>query len=373
MPTPREVLWKRDPHTEAKHRVYRAYFNAWFPILLQSRLTRDGAGVTYAEGFSGPGEYEDRSQGSPLIALRSALNCLAPPSPSRPARFLLLEENPARVDHLRHLLEKELGTLDPVELHHRGLVVDPRQGQCGKDLPALLDEHRAWGKPMLVVLDTWGSAVDFALLQRIGNSKAAEAVVTIQPSQFFRFAADPDHYGDRVFGPVVWRDVQREHSNEKADYIRTQYRRVLNEAGFRYVLDFQLADEKSNLLYLVYGTNAERGVEKMKEAIWAVDPYHGVGYRDPRDPDQETLAIEPIPQTAALRRLLVEHLATLPHERATVDALRQFVLLDTIYKPSQTLRAVKRLIEDGTLARVNPTGQLNGASLVALTGQGSLL
>ncbi len=63
----------------------------------------------------------------------------------------------------------------------------------------------------------------------------------------------------------------------------------------------------SNLLYLVYGTNSELGVEKMKDAIWRVDPFEGVGYRDPRDPDQETLAIEPTPRLGPLRRRLYDH------------------------------------------------------------------
>lgn len=32
-------------------------------------------------------------------------------------------------------------------------------------------------------------------------------------------------------------------------------------------------------------------VEKMKDAMWAVDPAYRVRYRDPRDPDQMTLDI----------------------------------------------------------------------------------
>src|SRR5262249_12381613 len=161
-----DVLWNKDPHTEAKHRVYRAYFNAWFPILLQSAFGPDG--VTYAEGFSGPGEYKDGSPGSPLIALCSALGSIAPPASSRPARFLLVDADQDRVDHLRDVLEKKLGTLDPRELGQRGLTIDPQHGECREKLPKLLDQHQAWGKPLLAVFDTWGSAVDFGLLQRIG-------------------------------------------------------------------------------------------------------------------------------------------------------------------------------------------------------------
>ncbi len=251
MPTPSEVLWDRELHTAAKHKVYETYFNAWFPILLQSRYARGG--ITYAEGFAGPGEYADRSPGSPLIALRSALQCAAPPTPRRPVNFLLAERDGNRLYHLRGLLESELGSLDPTYLRSRGLTVDAREGDCETVLPRLLSEHQAWHKPMLVILDTWGAAVSFSLLRRIAGSKSAEAIVTIQPQHFVRFATDPEHFGDNIFGPVLWRDVQHQATPHKAEYIRSQYRRTLNEAAFRYVLDFQLADEKSNLLYLVYG------------------------------------------------------------------------------------------------------------------------
>ncbi|MFK3981291.1 three-Cys-motif partner protein TcmP [Micromonospora sp. NPDC050397] len=366
LPTPDGVLWDRDPHTAAKHRVYQSYLNAWFPILLQS--VYGSSGVTYAEGFSGPGEYKDGSPGSPLIALRAALNCKAPPTPHRPARFILLEEKRARVRHLSEQLEKVLGTLDPTALAKRGLIVDPKVGVCKDDLLPLLDSHKVWNKPLLLILDTFGSAVDFALLQTVARSRAAETIVTMQPSQFIRFASDPNHYGDRVFGPVVWRDVQARSGRAKARYIKEQYRRVLNEAGFKFVLDFELADERNNLLYLVYGTNSDKGVEKMKDAIWAVDPYQGVGYRDPRDPNQETLPIQPLPQTGPLCRLILEYLSQLPNQRATLDELRRFVLIETIFRPGQTLRAVQRLIAEGK-ATGEPDGKrLTGASVIAVTG-----
>ncbi|MFY1625468.1 three-Cys-motif partner protein TcmP [Micromonospora sp. WMMD735] len=370
LPTSDEVLWDRDPHTAAKHLVYSSYFDAWFPILLQSAY--GSKGVTYAEGFSGPGEYKDGSLGSPILALRSALGCAAPPIPGREGRFLLLEDNQARLDHLRSRLLHELGTLDKAELAARGLVVDPQKGNCRDDLIPLLDKHRVWNKPLLLILDTWGSAVDFEILKKTADSRAGEAIVTIQPSQFWRFASNPRHYGDRVFGPVVWRDVQEQPKNQKAQYIKSQYRRVLNEAGFQFVLDFELADERKNLLYLVFGTNSDRGFEKMKDAIWRVDPYQGVGYRDPRDPNQETLPIRPEPQLGPLRRLILGHLTTLPGQKASLDDLRRFTLHKTMFRPGQTLSAVRLLIDEGSVAAEPPGKRLTGSSQISHTGSMTL-
>jgi len=363
VPTPDGVLWDREPHTEAKHRLYRLYLQAWFPILLRT-FPR---GVTYAEGFAGPGEYTGGDPGSPLIALRTALLAQPGPNKDRPAYFIMVEKNRRRLEHLRHVLTRELGDLRSEALLRRGLVIDLRSGDCEDILPDLLARHRAHTRPLLVVLDTFGSAVSFSLLRHVAASQGAEVIVTIQPQHFARFASDPNHFGDRVFGPTVWRDVQTRPSHEKADYIRTRYRRTVQEAGFRYVLDFELADEKNNLLYLVYGTNHRTGVVKMKDAMWSVDPISGIGYRDPRDPRQQMLPFDLAADTAPLRRLLLEHLTGLPTYRATVGELHEFTLLGTIYKATHTTAAVASLMADKKLRNVTG-GRLTAASTVEPTG-----
>ena len=83
-----------------------------------------------------------------------------------------------------------------------------------------------------------------------------------------------------------------------------QYRETIRKAGFTHVLDFELVDLRGASLYLVFGTTHDRGLQKMKEAMWEVDPVAGVRYRDPRDPEQQMLDIEVEPQTAALERLI---------------------------------------------------------------------
>jgi hypothetical protein len=105
----------------------------------------------------------------------------------------------------------------------------------------------------------------------------------------------------------------------------------------------------------------------MKEAMWRVDPVRGIGYRDPRDPNQETLALELEPDTGPLRRLLLQYLNDQPGRQAQVEILRQFTLLDTIYKPTQTILALRRLIKDG-LVRQLGAGRLITASIVQSTG-----
>ena len=61
-----DVLWELEAHTEAKHRLYKRYLDAWWPIFLQQAWVRR---VTYVDAFAGPGEYKGKEEGSPVLAL----------------------------------------------------------------------------------------------------------------------------------------------------------------------------------------------------------------------------------------------------------------------------------------------------------------
>lgn len=70
------LLWKLEPATAAKHRLYKRYLDAWWPIMLQpirpSGYTRPR--VTYVDAFAGPGCYEGGEDGSPIFAIDRLLN-----------------------------------------------------------------------------------------------------------------------------------------------------------------------------------------------------------------------------------------------------------------------------------------------------------
>ena len=250
--------------------------------------------------------------------------------------------------------------------HH--VDIRTRLGECEPTLETLRDETDAWGHPMLVVLDTFGGAVSARLLHRIAANIASEVIVTIQPQHFSRFAeAEGVTNGDEVFGNETWRLAAQQSSSEKARWLLEHYRQTVHEAGFAHVLDFELIDDRGQSLYLVLGTSHERGLQKMKEVLWEVDDAAGVGYRDPRDPAQQTLAFEIKPQTAPLRRLMRDYLASRPNHRATVHACRRFALFYTVYKESQVRPALQRMIDDDVLLCENQSlAHLELSSVVRL-------
>jgi len=341
-----EVPWDAEPHTKAKHALYQEYFSKWFPIMMRGFR----GDITYAEGFAGPGVYKDGAPGSPVIALESIVKDPSLRTLGLKARLLFVDRDARCTSLLRERLTAAAEPVPLEALSSYGITVDIETGDCVPTLERMLTNHKAWGRPMLVVLDTWGGSVPLDLVRKVGKNKNSEVLITIQPQYFSRFAGVDDiEHGDRVFGGKGWREVRKVPSKEKSRWLLQQYRETIRGAGFDYVLDFELIDTRGQALYLVFGTTHERGLEKMKEAMWDVDDVAGVGYRDPRDPNQQTLTIEFEPNTAPLRRLLRSHLGELGSNGASVMELRQFALYRTVYKMSQVKPVLDAMLDAGEI------------------------
>ena len=69
-----DVLWKLEPATATKHRLYQRYLDAWWPILLQTsqRMGFARPRVTLLDAFAG--RYEDGEPGSPVFILDRLLH-----------------------------------------------------------------------------------------------------------------------------------------------------------------------------------------------------------------------------------------------------------------------------------------------------------
>jgi three-Cys-motif partner protein len=285
MPTPADVVWDADPHTLAKHRLLQAYLAAWLPTLLHGGYDR----VTYAEGFAGPGIYRGGEPGSPVAALRAFLGQRRLLAGGRTVSMVLAEKDHRRMTELRRQMGRAL-TEAPVA--PAGISVEYVCGDHAKVLLPALERIGAMRRPVFAFLDSYGGPdVPLDVARRIGSAPASEVLVTFGTSFFIRFCEVEGHQaeGDRVFGGPQWRQVAKLAPREKKPFLVATYRRSLRQAGFRFVLSFEMLDEQGHDLHLVFGTTHRAGLEKMKDAMWAIDPIGGVRFRDPRDPSQGML------------------------------------------------------------------------------------
>ena len=372
------VLWSLEASTEAKHRLYARYLDAWFAILLQEQWVKR---VTYIDAFAGPGEYEDGEPGSPTFALRNLLNH------SRRAvmnlrrdrvTMIFLEAKRARCEHLQAHLVKNFGDLNKLPVH-----VEVVEGKAERDTIPLLTKFNAWGKgaPILAVFDSWGSVrVPLTTIARIASNPSSETIVTFGPNWFTRREnLDPDKL-DLVFGGRDrWNPSNRDVRPSKRwqDWLQT-YKAATKSAGHDYALNFEVMPASGHPLYLVFGTGHPYGVEVFKDAMWSVDRHDGMRFNDPRTNAAKVAELERYqgdlftllagePEDAPdkeLRSMILERLENAP---ATLAEIRDWVLLETAYwRKSDAKPAVEFLIDQGLVERVTGQGRITGPTQLRL-------
>lgn len=359
MPVDGRVPWERVEHTAAKHDIYSRYLHRWFPIILSDDSWKS---ATYVEGFAGPGVYSGGEDGSPIIAIRAFTEKVS--NPAKTARFLFIDDDQRCID----MLPGQLTRAFPQRPRPKPeMPVSIKLGKCQDILESELDEMGAWGTPIIAVLDSWGnSPVPYRLMQRLAENRGSEVVITFKPQHFVRFVADLGENADDVFGgDRTWRQAGTIDSSQKRQFILDCYRKALNNAGFAYLLDFELIDRRGDSLYLIFATNHRRGVEKMKDSLWEVDKAFGVGFRDPRDEQLEALFEFEDPQLAPLTRLLKTRLQQTQQER--VVALRDYALFNTVFRPEHVIRALKPLVDSGFLKSDTGGKQIRISSTVRVS------
>ena len=205
----------------------------------------------------------------------------------------------------------------PAELNVH--VVD---GDGDERLPAALKAARAAGAPLLAYVDTAGTPP----LRAIAAGRPAEALL-LTPAR-------------------DW----------------SAHRAALTAAGFPLTAGVELVDG-ADVRLVAMATSSAKSLEAFKNAMWAVDEYAGVRYRDPRDPESHLMDISLNPNPGALRRELLAHLAEVG-ERSVTD-LRHYTLTDTIYRAEDTTRVLTNLLAAGAVTRRPERGRLSGDIIIA--------
>ncbi|MGH3737786.1 MAG: hypothetical protein ACRDT6_19570 [Micromonosporaceae bacterium] len=186
-------------------------------------------------------------------------------------------------------------------------------------------------------------------------------------------------YLDLVAGgldePTAWQLVARLASGETelllamppADAARvTAYRGRLADTGLPHVVHVELVDDAGRVQLLVFATAVEKHLTAFKEALWAVDEYAGIRYRDPRDPSGALVDISLRPQLLPLKRELSQVLA----ERgpSSVAELQHHTVAETIYRAEDAIRGLTALVSAGTVSREPEKGRISPRTLLRPAG-----
>jgi three-Cys-motif partner protein len=367
------VLWPLEPATEAKHRLYKRYLDAWWPIMLQqARVHR----VTYVDAFAGPGEYSAGEEGSPIFAINRLLKHVANDRMNLTRDrvvLIFIEGDRRRCEHLSQLLESRFGALD--ELPIRVIV---RHGRAEQDAIPLLSETGAWGSPILAIFDSWGNvAVPWSHIRSIAANPSSETVVTFGPNWFSRREYQEPERLDLIFGgPDYWQlsDDSLSSTERWREWLET-YRDAMLRAGHDFALTFEVMPRTGQPLYLVFGTGHPLGVEAFKDAMWKVDTSDGMRFNDPRTTAAKQAAMAAGQGTlfddldAPDPELLGFVADRLDQGPATVEQVRDYLVRETSRWRSRDARpAIRYLVHEGRVSREPVSGQLTRTTLLRLLG-----
>jgi three-Cys-motif partner protein len=345
MAVPKTTTWPLEPHTKTKHLILGKYLAAWLPIM----SSRNGR-IVFIDGFAGPGRYSKGEEGSPLIALRTALehNGL---SPECECNFLFIEADERRAEHLRGEIEQ----LRAERPFPKRFNYEVAHAKFEEKISALLSELSAKRlAPTLAFIDPFGfEGLPMKLVAEIARHPKCECLITFMYEPVNRFFEHPNpkiqEHLEELFGAteacglLELSEVPEERFRKITSLYEGQLRAV---AKFKFVRTFTMINVGNRVEYLLFfGTNSETGLSRMKAAMWKADPGDGCRFSDRTVSSQEVL-LGPEPDLALLERLLRDRF----RGKGFVDIseIERFVVVDTPFLDThirmKTLAPMERTI-----------------------------
>src|SRR5579884_563507 len=194
MAAPRTTVWELEPHTRAKHDILRRYLRAWIPI-----LTQEGGfpNILYIDGFAGPGRYAGGEDGSPIIAVKSALEHKARIKSN--ILFLFVEKEKDRAAVLRKCL-----TELPIPRNFQiEIAADKKFAEAFEELKQFFLAKTRKLPPTFAFIDPFGwTGAPFDIVRFILSQSNCEIFVTFMYEEINRFLShsdQPENF-DQFFG-----------------------------------------------------------------------------------------------------------------------------------------------------------------------------
>ena len=337
MSKPMESLWDIEPHTKAKHEILKRYLDAWFPILATYNQR-----IIYLDGFCGPGRYKGGEDGSPIIAIKKALNHFGRLQ-NRKITFIFLDERKDRIEHLRSEIAS-MAIPSNFSIYADVSEFEKTVSQILQDLK-LKSLNLA---PTFAFIDPFGfKGIPFSLVKELLRNPKTEVFINLMVDFINRFIEHPDvatrqHIVD-LFGTAQALQVIASGGN-RLEAFRQLYQAQLQTCA-KYIRYFEMQNEqRRTIYYLFFASKHPLGFIKMKEAFWKVDPESGFLFSDKTNPAQMVLFT-----TDPSRDLIKIIEQKFSGRQAVISQVKQFVEEETIYIGKQMRQALNIMENEGKL------------------------
>ena len=260
------TVWPIEPHTVAKHQILEEYLKAWFPIIASWADT-----IVYLDGFAGPGKYKNGEDGSPIIALRTAVEHTMKYTPN--ITFGFIENDKKRSKALKQTLKEKFENIPNNMTYH---VIDSDFEKSVNDILNELEEKDQTLAPTFAFIDPFGySDFPMTLVKRLLDNDKCEVLITFMTGFVNRFL-DPVHEDavTKLYGSKEFCDAKNiTKTYDRINFLLELYEKKLKENNsVKYVRSFEMVGKDNTVVYhLIFGTKHWKGLEVIKKAMLKVD------------------------------------------------------------------------------------------------------
>ncbi|GEO91557.1 three-Cys-motif partner protein TcmP [Kocuria flava] len=342
---PDKTIWSREAHTAAKHHILRGYLDAWFAIFGNT----DGRAIFF-DGFAGPGVYSDGQAGSPLIALECLLDHNHLEKMLRcEFVFLFNERDPERFRALERVVEQtraRRGGWPP------NVKVQLRHGPFGELADTLIQQRKLAGQPMaptFAFIDPFGyKDVSMQQIAELLSSQRSEAFIYLATNHLNRFstAGNVDPLLEQLYGTDEFKQAPPAGDPKRTPFLVSLFERQLQDvANFPHVQSFRMRNGKNiNSNHMVFASRSITGLDKMKQAMWKVDPKGEFEFSDVLA--GQTVLFGDEPDMTPLRKALLDEFGgrTVP-----IQSVIDFAVTKTPYHSSHVKTRTLKPMENDQL------------------------
>ena len=342
--------WECPPRTKAKLEILNDYLGAWFGILANNGFRH----VYYIDGFCGPGEYLGGEEGSPVIAARLASRT-AQKYQGFKATLIFIDKDPKALTHLK--------TLDAIKNPDSNVTIDIKEGVFTDKIESIKEVlNQNPNSPTFSFIDPFGFGHSpIENIKLLMHNQSSEIFVNFMCGFMNRFKEhDNEEITEKIKNMVGEDDLtQIINADDSIDAFCFAFGNNLKSIG-HYTLKFMMRDEKHirDNAFFFCGRNA-MGFEKIKQAMWKIDPEHGNSFSVHREATRNKLQanlFEIGAQTHPLFGMLQEKFCG--RQNVSVEEIFNWVVEETdTFLKSHARIELENLLEKGIITSItDPSG-----------------
>lgn len=337
--TTNERYWAEyDGLQHAKHQLLTRYLGGWFPI-----LSSWSGRVLYLDCHAGRGRHLTGQEGSPVLALQTLLEHTHRPQilDSTEVQFVFFEKDQVNYEYLCEEINA-LGQLpDNIEVH-------PFRADYEAKLRQIVDNLEQRGQrmaPAFAFIDPYGFTLSMDLLNDLLRFQKSELLINFMYRYVdMAMCQEPQANNlDSLFGCVKWRELLDIESYEERTTKTIEL--FSDQLDAKHVTHMYMRARNGTLKYVLFhATNAQRGRELIKEAIWSVTPDGSFTAFEHHHPDQPVL-VTPEPNLTPLKEQLKNHFEG---REVKLETIYKW-LLDRLYRKKHLHEVLRDLRDNGEI------------------------